>query len=301
LLRLQIIAVFLQPQFFFVKKQQWYLLGGGGLLLACLLIFGSTVNPNQKPAPAATTHAHQDAFAIEKHLEASKKELNPAQAAYLAALENSVSRGAVVQQQEQVYQQLARWWHDSLHNHELYVFYLSKAAMLVNSEKNLTFAARQILAEAKSEENGSKRGWKAEQAISLFEKAIAINPDNDSLQVELGSCYVFGKGMAGDAEQTMKGIQQVLKVVRKDSTNMQAQLVLGIGGVISRQYSKAIQRLELVVAKQPGNMEAITWLAQAYEANADKANAIKWYEYSKKVANNAAYSSEVDAHIKTLQ
>jgi Flp pilus assembly protein TadD len=285
-----------------VKKQQWYLMGAGLVVLACLLIFGKTVNPEQKAIAPSASHEHaNETFSIDKHLEESKKQLNKEQAAYIAALENSVSRGDVKTQQEQMYQQLAKWWHDSLHNHELYVFYLSKAAMLVNSEKNLTFAARQILQQAKSEEDGAKRGWKAEQAISLFEKAIALNPNNDSLQVELGSCYVFGKGMAGDAQETMKGIQQVLKVVRKDSTNMQAQLVLGIGGVISRQYSKAIPRLELVVSQQPANMEAITWLAQAYEANGDKANAIKWYEYSKKVANNAAYSSEVDAHVQILK
>ena len=44
-------------------------------------------------------------------------------------------------------------------------------------------------------------------------------------------------------------------------------MVLGIGAVLSTQYAKAIQRLETVVNKQPVNMEAITWLAEAYEAN----------------------------------
>jgi len=220
---------------------------------------------------------------------------------FIAGLENSVSRGDVKTQQEQAFTQLAKYWRDSLHNHELYVFYLSKAALLVNSEKNLTFAARQILREVKSEESPVLKGWKAEQAISLYEKAIGINPANDSLKVELASCYVFGKGMAGDAQETMKGIQQLLQVVKKDSANMQAQLVLGIGGVISTQYEKAVQRLEIVVRNEPGNMEAITWLAEGYEAKGDKANAIKWYEYSKRVADDQQYSKEVDKHIQQLK
>ena len=47
-------------------------------------------------------------------------------------------------------------------------------------------------------------------------------------------------------------------------------MVLGIGGVISTQYDKGIQRLETVIKNQPSNMEAITWLAEGYEAKGDK-------------------------------
>jgi Flp pilus assembly protein TadD len=82
---------------------------------------------------------------------------------------------------------------------------------------------------------------------------------------------------------------------------MKAQLVLGIGGVISRQYDKAITRLNKVVAAQPGNLEAVSWLADVYAETGDKANAVKWYEYSKKLVNNPAYSREVDTRINALQ
>ena len=82
---------------------------------------------------------------------------------------------------------------------------------------------------------------------------------------------------------------------------MKAQLVLGIGGVISRQYDKAITRLNKVVAAQPANLEAVSWLGDAYAENGDKTNAVKWYEYSKKLVNDPAYSKEVDLRIKALQ
>ena len=196
---------------------------------------------------------------------------------------------------------MASFWNDSLHQHELHNFYTSQSAKLVNSEKNLTFAAQLMLADLRNESDPAKRGWKAEQAIELFEKAIALNPENESLQVGLGSCYVFGKGMAGDPQQTMKGIQQLLQVVRKDSMNMQAQLVLGIGGVISNQYGKAVDRLLTVLKNEPGNLEAISWLADAYAGKGDKANALKWYGISKRMVNNPAYSKEVDERIKMLK
>lgn len=284
-----------------MKTQQLYLTIGGITLLSLFFIFGTTVAKKNTSTEAGNMQPGKKVFNIEQYAQLARQKLSVSQSNFINGLENSVSRGDVKTQQEQVFTQLANYWRDSLHNHELYVFYISKAALLVNTEKNLTFAARQILTEVKREDDPSIKGWKAEQAISLFEKAIVENPVSDSLRVELASCYVFGKGMAGDAQETMKGIQQLLQVVRKDSANMQAQLVLGIGGVISTQYDKGIQRLETVIKNQPSNMEAITWLAEGYEAKGDKLNAIKWYEYSKRIANSAMYSKEVDAHIRQLK
>ena len=232
---------------------------------------------------------------------AAKQKLPLYQQNYLNNLENSVKRGDVKEQQIKVNSQLAEFWRDSVRVNDLYIFYTAENAKLVNSEKNLTFAARLTLRDLRNEENSAKRVWKAEQAVSLYEKAIELNPGNDSLKVELGSCYVFGKGMAGDAQSTMKGIQQVLQIVKKDSTNMQAQMVLGIGGVISTQYDKAIDRLQTVVKNEPGNIEAVSWLADAYAGKGDKTSALKWYEISKRMVNDPAYTKEVNERIKMLK
>ena len=284
-----------------MKKQQIILSAGGVLLLSLLCFFGKTIAKKEAPSKAEMRNHTPAAFNIDSYLQSSKQKLTVSQANYINKLENSVSRGDVKSQQEKAFDQLANYWHDSLHNHELYVFYISKAAILVNSEKNLTFAARQILGDFRNEPDVAKRGWKAEQAIALFQKAIKLNPGNDSLKVDLGACYVFGKGMAGDAQETMKGIQQLLQVVKKDSSNMQAQMVLGIGGVISTQYDKAIERLLKVIGKQPRNIEAISWLADAYVGKGDKENAVKWLLISKQMMNNPAYSKEVDDRIKELK
>ena len=270
-------------------------------MLSLLMVFGKTVEKKEKPATEATKENSLPTFDITKYETEARQKLTPAQSAYVAKLENSVSRGDVKDQQFKVYNQLASFWKDSLHNHELHVFYVSKAAKLVNSEKNLTFAARQILDDLRNEGNLAIRAWKAEEAISLFEKAIEQNPTKDSLKVELASCYIFGKGMAGNAEETMKGIQQLLQIVKKDSSNMQAQLALGIGGVISTQYDKAISRLVTVVENEPMNVEALSWLADAYAAKGDKPNALKYYGITKRLVNNPVYTKEVDERIKLLK
>ena len=170
-----------------------------------------------------------------------------------------------------------------------------------NSEKNLTFAARIFLDNLRGEKDQAKLNWETTTAIDLFERALKLNPDNDDLKIGLGSCYIYGKGRSGDPQETMQGIQQLLSVVRKDSSNMQAQMMLGVGGLVSRQFDKSIERLNKVVTQQPQNAEAVAYLADAYAGKGDKANAVKFYNISKRLINNPHYNEEVDARIKTLK
>ena len=284
-----------------MKKQQLILTSIGILLISLLFFVGTIVANKETTVIPAAAKSLTPQFSLDKYLLTAKQKLPVNQQNYLANLENSVKRGDVREQQIKAFNQLSVFWKDSAQVLDLYNYYTAESAKLVNSEKNLTFAAQLILRDLRNEEDLAKRGWKAEEATSLFEKAIELNPINDSLKVGLGSCYVFGKGMAGDAQSTMKGIQQLLQVVKNDSANMQAQLVLGIGGVISTQFDKAVDRLQTVVKNEPANIEAISWLADAYAGKGDKPNALKWYEISKRIINNPAYSKEVDERIKLLK
>jgi tetratricopeptide (TPR) repeat protein len=281
-------------------KQQTLLIVGGVLLMLSLFYFGQTVE-KRPTAKFAADKQSIPIFNIDSYLQSSKQKLSNGQQAYVATLENNISRGDIKNQQINNYNSLIVFWKDSAKQNILYDFYSSQLAKLVNSEKSLTFAAQLILNNLRNEQDATKRSWEAKEAIELFEKAIELDPANDSLKVGLGSCYVFGRGMAGDAQETMKGIEQLLEVVRKDSTNMQAQLVLGIGGVLSAQYDKAILRLQVVIKIEPDNVEAISWLADAYSGKGDKSNSIKWYEISKRLVNNQQYNKEVDERIRLLQ
>jgi len=280
-------------------KKQLILAVGGLALVVSLFIFGRTVAHKSKEIVAEAPN--EKVFDIKQYMAEEKSHLTAAQAVMLVKLENSVTRGDVKEQLIAANTALANFWKDSAHAAEPYFYYLSEAAKLDKSEKNLTFAAQLILHNLRSEQDEAKLNWKTEQAIALFEKAIELYPENDDLKIGLGSCYVFGKGRTGNAEETMKGIQQLLAVVRKDSNNMKAQMMLGVGGFVSRQYDKAIERLTKVVKAQPDNMEAIAFLADTYAANGDKKEAIKWYQVSKRLINDPHYSQEVDERIKQLR
>ncbi|MDE3185440.1 MAG: tetratricopeptide repeat protein [Bacteroidota bacterium] len=276
------------------------ILAGAGVVLVFVFFFFGKTATTKKEMPAMAK-AETPQFNIKDTLSADKQQLSADQLVYVTKIENDITRGDLKHQGVNQYTNLANFWKDSAGKFIPYAYYLSEAAKLDNSEKKLTFAARLILENMKREDNPAQKVWEAQTAASLFEKALKLDPDNDDLKVGLGSCYVYGEGMIGNPEQTMKGIQQLLQVVKKDSNNMQAQLVLGIGGVISNQYDKAIERLKKVVSFDPQNLEAVSWLADAYAAAGDKKNAIKWYEQSEHLVNNPAFTKEIDARIKVLK
>ncbi|MEO5591303.1 MAG: tetratricopeptide repeat protein [Chitinophagaceae bacterium] len=284
-----------------MKKQQFILVGSGFALLLLVYFFGNTTPPEKQHAVTeganGATPKKMEAAVI---IAAAKQKLSASRQAYVTGLESSVVRGDVKEQQIKVYHQLANFWRDSVHFFEPYAYYTGAAAKLENSEKSLTFAARQFLNELKGTNQPAVKQWMADESKDLFEKALAINPANDSSKIGLGSCYIFGS-TAGDPQEVMMGIQKILEVARKDSANMYAQLMLGIGGVVSGQLDKAVERLKKVVEKEPANLEAIFMLAEAYERKGDNANAVYWYEAGKKYISNPQMAEEIDNKIKTLK
>lgn len=284
-----------------MKKQQFVLIGSGLVLLLLIYFFGNTTPPKKQgtaaQGAAAAAPKKIDATVI---IEAAKQKLSADRQAYVSGLEAAVVRGDVKAQQIKVYYQLADFWRDSVHFFEPYAYYTGAAAKLENSEKSLTFAARQFLNELKGTNQPAVKQWMADEAKDLFKKALVINPANDSSKIGLGSCYIFG-GSASDPQELMMGIQQILEVSKRDSTNMYAQLMLGIGGVVSGQLDKAIERLTKVARQEPDNLEAVFMLAEAYERKNDNANAILWYEAGKKYISNPQMVQEIDNKIKTLK
>ena len=279
-------------------KQQWFLISAGLLLLFGLYFFGKTVNPKKiTPESVANTSAQVSNLSTEDVLAKSKQNLNAEQVQKLTQLENSVVRGDVHNQQLKIDQQLAEYWTDSLHNEQLGAYYAGEAAKLESSEKNLTFAAHLLLSNMLATNDAAMQHWLATQAKELFESALKLNPDNDSSKIGLGACYMFGN----ISENPMQGILAIREIAEKNPGNIYAQMMLGLGGIQSGQLDKAIERFKNVIKMQPGNVEAILDLAQAYDRKGDKINAVKWYNEALKYIDVPEARNEIETRIKSLQ
>ena len=284
-----------------MKKQQAIVAGTGIIILVIFYFFGKTVPPLKKSETPAQSPTTTQSLDIKTILDAGKSKLSPEQLAYVNRLENSVVRGNVKDQQIEADHQLAGFWKDSVENGFLaYAYYTGEASKLENSEKSLTFAAQLFLNNLRGQDNPELKNWMAAESRNLFERAILLNPDNDSTKIGLGATYIFGStGVQRD--DVMKGIQGILAVVKKDSLNMYAQLMLGLGGIESGQYDKAIPRLLKVVHFDPGNLEAVLSLAEAYERTGDTEAAKSWYGQGIKLTKNPELIKAINDRITSLK
>jgi tetratricopeptide (TPR) repeat protein len=277
-------------------KPQLVVITGGLILFSALFIFGRTVARKDKPAedqPVAATGT----LSFQQILGDYKSNLKPYQLEYLTGLENSVVRGDIKDQQIHVYHQLARYWKDSIRAFEPYAWYTAEAAKLENSEKSLTFAAHLMESRLLDEQSPALQTWLASNAKVLFEKALELNPANDSTKIGLGACYIFGN----ISDNPMQGILPITEITKKDPGNVYAQKVLALGGIKTGQYDKAIERLNIILAKEPENMEIIFRLAEAYERKGDKANAIAQYQKLKNLINIPEAKDDIQHRIEELQ
>jgi tetratricopeptide (TPR) repeat protein len=283
-----------------VKKQQAIVAGSGIIVLIVFYFFGNTVPPLKKSSSSPNTGPTVQSLDIKTILDAGKAKLSPARLAYISRLEHAVVRGDVKNQQIEADRQLAVFWRDSVQNGFLAsAFYTGEAAKLENSEKSLTFAAQLFLNNLRGQDNPALKNWMANQSRDLFERAEILNPNNDSTKIGLGATYIFGG--SGEPGDVMKGIQKILEVTRRDSLNMYAQLMLGLGGIESGQYDKAVQRLLKVVHYDPGNLEAVLNLGEAYERMGNLPAAKNWYTAAKKLTNNQELIDAIDERLGSLK
>lgn len=279
-----------------MRKQQLALIFIGILLLAGLYFFGNTIAPKKPAAITAASNAPAT-LTTQAVISKYKTSLNAQEVQKLTQLENSVVRGDVHDQQIHVYHQLASYWADTLQHEEIGAYYAGEAAKLENSEKNLTFAAHLLLDNMLSSPDVSMQRWLATQAKELFEKALIINPVNDSSKIGLGVCYMFGN----ISDSPMQGILAIKEIADKDPDNLYAQMMLGLGGIQSGQYDKAAERFLIVVKKQPDNIEAVLNLAAAYERLGNKQEAVKWYKNALSIIQIPQAKKDIEERIKSLQ
>lgn len=281
-----------------MRKSQWITIAIAILAVALIYLFGRT-KPLKKQITSANSKLQPDKAdnLTDSILNMAKRQITPGQVIRLNTLENSISRGDVKDQKIKVFHQLAHFWGDSAGLFLPYAWYEAEAARLENSEKTLTFAARLFLDNLQQEQSAEFRRWEALQAKDLFERSLRINPDNDSAKVGLGACYLFGN----ISEMPMEGINRIREVLKKDSTNIYAQLMLVKGSLMTKQYSNAISRLQTVNRIQPDNVEAILLLADVYERTNDKAGAVKWYQQSLRYIKREDVRAEIGKRIEELK
>lgn len=288
-------------------KPVHYIAVAAALVLGSLLYFGGSTVAPQKEKPAAGSMAdagtpgERQAAGLDipspanfdSLLMAAKKKLSPAAQAEISRQENTITRGDVKEQQILAYEALGKLWQQQK-NRAIAAYYFGKSGKLENSRKKLNFAAHLLSEELHEERDKHVRQWMAEEAISCLQQSIELDPANDTTRIDLADIYINGTG------ETMKGVEQLLTIVRQDSLNIPANIILGRMAVESGQLDKAVQRGETVLRVDKNNVEAHLFLAEAYKRQGNKQRAVDLLNAAKKIMNNPGFSKDLDEYMKTF-
>jgi len=279
-----------------LKKPQLIVVLIATLLCVAVIIF---VPRSKKEGPGAgKENTENQTISTQTILDGAKTALTGTQKISLLSIENQLNTAKSPADRAVIYRQLSKFWADSAHRIEPYLYYTYSAALLENSEKSLTFAAQLLVDNlATQEAPPAIQNWIAANAKVLLEKALVINPKNDSAIINLGACYLFGN----ISDNPMQGILKVKEVVDKNPQNIYGNMMLGLGGKKSGQYPKAIERFLNILKLEPKNMEAMVNLAECYELSNQKSLAIEWYSKMKGLIDNPEAKDAIDKRIKELK
>ena len=279
-----------------MRKPQLILILSGLLLFSVLYFF--TPRFTAKEANAPSQSAENQVVTTESILNTAKLALSESQKISLLSIENQLIKAKNAQDSLKSYKALTKFWADSAQKLAPYLYFSYSAALLENSEKSLTFAAQLLVDNLLTPDAPpALLPWIAGNAKVLLEKALVINPKNDSAKINLGACYLFGNL----SDNPMQGITKIKEVVDKDSTNAYGQLILALGGKKSGQYDKAIERFLTVINIQPNHIEAMIHLAECYELTDQKALAIEWYTKVRNSVNIPEAKEAISKRIKELK
>ena len=278
-----------------MKKPQFIVVVIALALLSALYFFA----PRYKQAEGSTATQNTEIQEVTSKsvLEGAKMNLPAEQKLTLLSIEKQLVKGISPTDSLRIYNELSRFWADSAQKLGPYLYYTYSAALLESSEKSLTFAAQQLVDNLTDPEAPPAfLKWMAGNAKVLLDKALVINPNNDSAKINLGACYLFGN----ISDNPMQGILKIKEVVDKNPHNIYGQMVLALGGKKSGQNEKAIERFLLILQDEPNNIEALVHLAECYEITNQKPLALECYEKVKQ--SNRIKSKEFkDAIEKRIQ
>jgi tetratricopeptide (TPR) repeat protein len=174
-------------------------------------------------------------------------------------------------------------------------YYLRKKAETVNTIPDWVGLGDFTMMLMQTAPDDKARNYLSTTAIESYSNAVALDSTITDNRLRLASAYME------NGTQPMQGVGILLDIVRKDSTNVDALLLLGRFGIVSGQYDKAIARLEKILYLQPQNSEALLMMAEAHNNLGNKEKALELLERCKKTVSDPELKREIDKYIQSIK
>ncbi len=275
-----------------MRRNQIIAISACAAIFIAIYFFGNTKKPLKEEGatpPMGQGHAapqqgaQTEALDIEAYIAEVKGKAEPATQKGIDAAEKTQQYGTLVDIYKKMDKPLA------------VAYYVVKEADKENSVKQYVAAGDFNAALIQTAPDDKAKKFLSGNIINCYKKAVGLDSTKTENRIRLAGAYME------DGSQPMSGVLMLLDIVKKDSTNVDAQLMLGRFGLISGQIDKAIARFEKVLYLQPQNSEALFLLAEAYNDQGNKQKAIDLLERCKKTVKDPATKKDIEKAIESIK
>lgn len=268
-----------------MNKNQWLAAGATAVLAIGIYLFAGTTKPKGAEMPGMQTAARETQ--PEYDFSAYLSKVNAALDKDTAALVNALQSAAKFSELAAVYHRKGESIAEA--------FYLEKSARAARDPKALLHAGELYSATAGISQNNDLTAFLKTKAVETLSTVVEWDSTNTDNRILLATAYL------DQGSEPMKGVGMLLEIVRKDSNNADAQLMLGKFGLVSGQFQKAIARLEKVVYLRPRDQDALFLLATAYQENGEKQKALDALYKCEKLVTKPELKKEIQAFIADIK
>ena len=244
------------------------------VLLVVLIYFGlstksSEIRTLEKSRVLTLEQTNADALILD-----AKETMSEAQLSKVLLLENRLRNVAIDSAKVNIYEQLASEWYQ-LGFASISGYFAQQIAELINTEDSWAITGTTYAIGIQRATSEKERDFSTGRAITAFENAISLNPDNIQHRVNLALCYTENP----PADNPMKGVQLLLELNNSQPESVPVLNALARLAIKTGQYERAVTRLETAVSIEPFNVASVCMLATAYK---ESGNSIKALEFEKK-------------------
>ncbi|MBK8558258.1 MAG: tetratricopeptide repeat protein [Lewinellaceae bacterium] len=239
----------------------------GAIVLFAGLYFGFDTKASADVKAAASAAAPAQEVSPETMLQMAVAQLPADASKELAALEDSLQK-LPPDAQIPVLKRISGWWY-AKGNVPAAGIWAEKVAVAEKTDTAWSVAGATFYQALAGTEAPVVRQFSAEHAIKAFENAAAINPARVEHEVNIALVYAENP----PPDNPMKAVLLLRDLENKYPENASVYNALGRLAIKTKQWDRAVTRLEKAYALDPANPNAPCLLAQAYQGQGNVAKA----------------------------
>lgn len=243
-----------------MSKIQWIYVAVTAILILGSYFGFETKPPEQKLVEKSRANSFES-IDIGKLVRDQKGTLSENDQQYFSSLEALAAATPDDSSQIRIYEQLAGEWYRR-GNKVISGHFAEKIANLDNTASRWSITGTTFGAALKSDLEPNTEDYAFDHAVSAFENAVSLDPENLDHRVNLAIMYAEHP----IEENPMKGIMMMLELNRQNPESVDILYHLARFGMQTGQYEKAIGRIEKALTIDPDNQKVICLAAKAYRA-----------------------------------